>query len=88
MRAACYTDKEQNYIRLTTKPIDPSPRKRAEGQTLPSQNTFNKKKKNALQNPAALSVSRAEDCLVFKCKKYEFFPKSALFLVIGILSVH
>lgn len=45
MRAACYTDKEQNYIRLTTKPIDPSPRKRAEGQTLPSQNTFNKKKK-------------------------------------------
>lgn len=44
MRAVCYTDKEQNYIRLTTKPIAPSPRKSAQGMTLPPQNTFNKKK--------------------------------------------
>jgi hypothetical protein len=39
MRASCYADKEQNYIRLATMPIDTSPRKSAEGQTLPSQNT-------------------------------------------------
>ena len=47
MRAVCYTDKEQNYIRLATKPTAPSPRKSAERLTLPSQNTFNKKKRIA-----------------------------------------
>jgi len=33
MRAVCYIDKEQNFIRLATKPTAPSPRKSAETDT-------------------------------------------------------
>ena len=71
MRAACYTDKEQNYIRLTTKPIDPSPRKSAGGQTLPSQNTFNKKKR----------VAKTGSPVYFPCRRLPSFqmPKNMIF---------
>ena len=83
MSAVCYNDKEQNYIRPTTKPIDPSTRKSADRQTLPSQNTFNKKK----------HIAKTGGPVYFPCRRMPsfqmpknmiFFPKSALFLVIGI----
>jgi hypothetical protein len=45
MRVLCHADKGQHYIRLTTKPVAPSARKSAEGQTQPPHNTNIKKKR-------------------------------------------
>jgi hypothetical protein len=71
IRALCHADKKQNYIRLTTKPIVPSPRKNTEGQTQSSQNTFIQK--NVLHKQVALCTANTEDSIVFKCQRIRIF---------------